>query len=93
MATTLKITAKNQVTFKKEYLQHLGIGTGDELEVFKLPGGELKIRAKQSRSKSARDFAGCMENVAGVHLSVEEINEVIADAAAEAGMTELEKKA
>ncbi|OSI25449.1 AbrB/MazE/SpoVT family DNA-binding domain-containing protein [Neisseria dumasiana] len=91
MATTLKITAKNQVTFKKEYLQHLGIGTGDELEVLKLPGGELRIRAKQNRLKSARDFAGCMENVAGVHLSVEEINEAIADAAAESGIAGLEK--
>lgn len=50
----------------------------------------LKIAAKnqvtlRSRVKPARDFAGCVENVAGVHLSVEEINEAIGDAAAEAG--------
>ncbi|KPN72653.1 AbrB/MazE/SpoVT family DNA-binding domain-containing protein [Neisseria sp. 83E34] len=94
MATTLKVTAKSQVTFKKEYLQHLGIGAGDELEVFKLPGGELKIRAKhkEGKIKSVRDFAGCMKNVSGAHLTVDQINEAIAESAASEGAIGLEKE-
>ncbi|WP_228068123.1 MULTISPECIES: AbrB/MazE/SpoVT family DNA-binding domain-containing protein [unclassified Neisseria] len=89
MATTLRLNSKSQVTFKQEFLHHLGISAGDEMEVYKLPNGELRIRAKAklAQTKSIREFAGRLKNEAGVHLSVEEINQAVAEAAvAGAGM-------
>jgi hypothetical protein len=35
---TLTVTARGQVTFRKEVLQHLGIGPGDKIELDLLPG-------------------------------------------------------
>lgn len=83
MATTLKLSSKSQVTFKQEFLQHLGIGAGDEMEVSKLPNGELRIKAKAkpAPTKSIREFAGRLKNPSGVHLSVEDINRAVAEAA------------
>lgn len=83
MATTLRLSSKSQVTFKQEFLQHLGIGAGDEMEVSKLPNGELRIRAKAkpAQSKSIREFAGRLKNHADVHLSVENMNRAVAEAA------------
>lgn len=90
MATTLKLSSKSQVTFKQEFLQHLGIGAGDEMEVSKLPNGELRIKAKKTHTpprQSIRAFAGRLKNRDGVHLSVEEIKQAAADAAVQgAGM-------
>lgn len=87
MATTLRLSSKSQVTFKQEFLQHLGIAAGDEMEVSKLPNGELRIKAKAKAvqpNKSIRAFAGRLKNPAGVHLSVEEINQAVAESAVQA---------
>lgn len=83
MATTLRLSSKSQVTFKQEFLQHLGIAAGDEMEVSKLPNGELRIRAKAkpAPAKSIREFAGRLKNPAGVHLSAEDISRAAAEAA------------
>lgn len=90
MATTLRLSSKSQVTFKQEFLQHLGIRAGDEMEVSKLPNGELRIKAKAKHTQSdagIRAFAGRLKNHAGVHLGVEEIKQAAADAAVQgAGM-------
>jgi antitoxin PrlF len=40
---TLTITARGQVTLKKELLQHMGIAPGEKLEVDMLPGGRLAL--------------------------------------------------
>jgi antitoxin PrlF len=42
---SLAVTAKGQVTLKRDLLQHLGIEPGERIEFEKLPGGELRIRA------------------------------------------------
>ena len=94
MGTVLRLTSKNQVTLKKEFLQHLGVTSGDQIDVSKLPNGELKIRAKKKaggKTKSFRDFAGCLKNEHEVHLSIEEINETIAHAGSNAGAEGLSK--
>ena len=39
--TTLTVTAKGQVTLKKDLLKHLGVQPGQRLEVDLLPGGGL----------------------------------------------------
>ncbi|ATD64954.1 AbrB/MazE/SpoVT family DNA-binding domain-containing protein [Neisseria weixii] len=86
MGTTLKLTAKNQITLRKEFLAHLGIGTGDKLEISKLPNGELKISAAK-KTRSFSDVAGLLARKGGRSFSIEEINESVADAYAAAGVS------
>ena len=42
---SLTVTAKGQVTLKRDLLQHLGIKPGERVDLEKLPGGELRVRA------------------------------------------------
>jgi antitoxin PrlF len=44
---SLTVTAKGQVTLKRDLLQHLGIKPGERVDFQKLPGGELRVRAGQ----------------------------------------------
>lgn len=46
--TTLTITSKGQVTFKKDLLKHLGFKPGDRLEGSLLPRGRLEVKAAPS---------------------------------------------
>lgn len=43
--TTLTITSKGQVTFKRDLLKHIGSKPGDRLDVSLLPGGRLEVKA------------------------------------------------
>lgn len=42
---SLAVTAKGQVTLKRDLLEHLGIEPGERIVFEKLPGGELRLRA------------------------------------------------
>ena len=42
---TLTITAKGQVTLRKELLRHLGVEPGQKIEVDTLPDGRVELRA------------------------------------------------
>jgi len=83
--TTLSVTARGQVTFRKEVLQHLGIKPGDKIDLHLLPDGRAELRAAQPKG-SFRELRGILKGKTnGVRLSIEEINEAIADAGARAG--------
>ena len=43
--TTLTVTARGQVTFRKDVLQHLGIRPGEKIELDKLPNGQVALKA------------------------------------------------
>jgi antitoxin PrlF len=45
LVASLTVTAKGQVTLKRDLLQHLGIKPGERVDFEKLPGGELRVRA------------------------------------------------
>ena len=45
MGTTLTVTAKGQVTLRKEVLRHLGVAPGQKVEMSLLPNGRLEVRA------------------------------------------------
>jgi antitoxin PrlF len=77
MTTTLTITTKGQITLRKEVLQHLGVGPGQKVEVDLLPNGRVELRAKPSGS--IEDFFGCAHQPGTNPLTIEEINEIIAD--------------
>ncbi|HRP11445.1 MAG TPA: AbrB/MazE/SpoVT family DNA-binding domain-containing protein [Terricaulis sp.] len=75
--TTLTITAKGQVTLRKELLEHLGVQPGQKVTVEKLPDGRVEVRAAR-KGDISRVF-GMLKNPHGVHMTIEEINEAIAD--------------
>jgi antitoxin PrlF len=75
--TTLTVTAKGQVTLKKELLQHLGVKPGQKIEVDLLPGGKLTIMPAQTAGDWEKAFgilAGKTDKVA----TIEEMNEATA---------------
>lgn len=74
---SLAVTAKGQVTLKRELLQHLGIEPGERVELEKLPGGELRIRAAR-RSGSIEGFIGRHAGKLQKPLSIEDMNDIIA---------------
>jgi len=74
--TALAVTAKGQVTLKRDLLQHLGIQPGQRLEFEKLPQGELRIKAARPRG-SIDHFIGRFAGRVGKPISIEEMNEII----------------
>ena len=74
--STLTITAKGQVTLKKDVLEHLGVAPGEKLSVEKLPDGRVEVRAAPKGKIS--DLFGMFDNN-GVHLTIDQINDAIAD--------------
>ncbi len=42
---TFKVTAKGQVTFRRDVLQHLRIHPGQQIELVKLPNGRIVLSA------------------------------------------------
>lgn len=80
--TTLTVTARGQVTFKKEVLQHLDIRPGDKIEVALLPGGRAELKATRPKGsfQSLHGFLKGKTN--GQVLSIDQINEAIAEAGA-----------
>ncbi|MEQ1526431.1 MAG: AbrB/MazE/SpoVT family DNA-binding domain-containing protein [Gallionella sp.] len=75
--TTLTVTTRGQVTFRKDVLQHLGIKPGDQIEFYKLPGGELQVRAARP-SGSIKGFVGLLAGSTSKVMSIEEMNEITA---------------
>ena len=53
MTITVTVTAKGQVTLRKEVLKHLGAKPGDRLDVELLPSGRIEARAKPARPVSS----------------------------------------
>jgi bifunctional DNA-binding transcriptional regulator/antitoxin component of YhaV-PrlF toxin-antitoxin module len=83
--TTLTVTARGQVTFRKDVLKHLGIGPGGKIRLDLLPDGRAELKADQTTG-SWRDLSGMLKGKGnGARLSIEELNDAIADAAASAG--------
>lgn len=76
--TTLTITSKGQVTLRKDVLEHLGVRPGDKIEVEKLPNGGVRVSATQKSGKFS-DLSGVLKRPGQPVLSIEEMNEVIAD--------------
>ena len=72
--TALTITAKGQITLRRELLQYLGIAPGQQVEVHKQANGVLTLQAKAPQGLEA--FSGCLPPPPKA-LSVEEMNTII----------------
>jgi len=77
--TTLTITAKGQVTLKKELLRHLGAAPGQKIEVETLPGGAVVLRLARQKTGKISDVFGMFHDPARKPVSIEEMNETIAE--------------
>jgi bifunctional DNA-binding transcriptional regulator/antitoxin component of YhaV-PrlF toxin-antitoxin module len=71
--TTLTVTARGQVTFRKEVLQHLGIKPGEKIELDLLPDGRGVLKAARQTGTIA-DFIGVLAGQAKKVATVDEIN-------------------
>jgi bifunctional DNA-binding transcriptional regulator/antitoxin component of YhaV-PrlF toxin-antitoxin module len=75
--TTLTVTARGQVTFRKDVLHHLGIRPGDKIELDLLPDGRGVLQAAR-RPATIDGFVGLLANRTTKVASLEEINEAAA---------------
>jgi bifunctional DNA-binding transcriptional regulator/antitoxin component of YhaV-PrlF toxin-antitoxin module len=76
--TTLSITARGQVTFRKKVLQHLGIKPGEKIELDLLPDGRGVIRAARPGG-TIDDFIGLLAGKTNKVATIEELNEAAAE--------------
>lgn len=74
---TLKVTAKGQVTLRKDLLNHLGVRPGETVSVNKLPGGAVEVRAVRPGGPISAVF-NLLKRKGQRRLSVEQINEIAA---------------
>lgn len=75
--TTLTITVRGQVTFRKDVLQHLGIEPGGKIELDKLPDGRVALKAARPAGKIDR-FLGLLASRTKKVATLDEINEAAA---------------
>jgi bifunctional DNA-binding transcriptional regulator/antitoxin component of YhaV-PrlF toxin-antitoxin module len=88
--TTLTVTARGQITFRKDVLKHLGIQPGGKITLDLLPDGRAELKADQPRG-SWRALHGRLKGKgAPVRLSIDDINDEIAKAGAAAGLSGLD---
>ena len=71
--TTLTVTARGQVTFRKDVLQHLGIKPGEKIELDLLPDGRGVLKAARQTGTVA-GFVGLLAGRTKKVATIEEIN-------------------
>ena len=70
---TLTVTARGQVTIRKEVLQHLGIRPGDKIELDLLPGGRGILKAARPAG-TIKGFVGVLAGRTKRVASIDDIN-------------------
>jgi len=77
--STLTVTAKGQVTLRKDILSHLGVQPGETITVNKLPDGAIEVRAARPTGKISDAFGLLKHRGKKRHLSIEEIRRIAAE--------------
>jgi AbrB family looped-hinge helix DNA binding protein len=75
--STLTVTAKGQVTLRKDLLKHLGVRPGEKITVDKLPDGRIEVKAVRPTGKIS-DVFNFLKRENGPSLSIEEMNRIAA---------------
>jgi AbrB family looped-hinge helix DNA binding protein len=75
--STLTVTAKGQVTLRKDLLEHLGVHPGEKITVDKLPDGRIEVKAARPSGRIS-DVFNFLKKKKGPSLSIEEINKIAA---------------
>ena len=73
--STLTVTAKGQITLRKDLLKHLGAQPGEKIIVDKLPDGRIEIKASRPKGKIS-DVFDFLKQENGPSLSIEQINKI-----------------
>jgi antitoxin component of MazEF toxin-antitoxin module len=83
----LMLTARGQFTFNKSLMEHLGVTAGEKVSIKKLPGGKLEIEAKRNKMSPQTLLKTLRATIkTDIKLSIDEINDVIAQGHVDAGM-------
>ena len=77
--TMLTVTAKGQVTLRKDLLMHLGVQPGEKIAVDKLPDGRLEVKAARPGGRIS-DVFNVLKRDGAPSLSIAEINRIAAEA-------------
>ncbi|MEY2336586.1 AbrB/MazE/SpoVT family DNA-binding domain-containing protein [Acidithiobacillus ferrianus] len=77
--STLTVTAKGQVTLRRDVLRHLGVHPGEKITVDKLPDGRISVQAARPMGQIS-DVFNYLKRESGPSLSIEEINNLTAQA-------------
>ncbi|MGC9217682.1 AbrB/MazE/SpoVT family DNA-binding domain-containing protein [Acidithiobacillus sp.] len=77
--STLTVTAKGQVTLPRDVLRYLGVHPGEKITVDKLPDGRISVQAARPTGQIS-DVFNCLKREIGPSLSIEEINNLTAQA-------------
>ncbi len=75
--TKLTVTARGQVTFRKEVMRHLGVKPGGKIELDLLPDGQGIIRAARPTG-SIHGFFGLLAGKTKKVATIEEMNKAAA---------------
>jgi AbrB family looped-hinge helix DNA binding protein len=75
---TLTVTAKGQVTLRKDLLEHLGVHPGEKITVDKLPDGRIEVKAARPTGRISDAFGFLRAKRKGRTLSIEKMNEIVA---------------
>jgi bifunctional DNA-binding transcriptional regulator/antitoxin component of YhaV-PrlF toxin-antitoxin module len=75
--TTLTVTARGQVTFRKDVLQHLGVRPGEKIELQKLPDGRVALKAARPAG-TIDGFVGLLAGKSKKVATIEEIDDAAA---------------
>jgi AbrB family looped-hinge helix DNA binding protein len=73
--TTLTVTAKRQITLRKDLLKHLGVHPGEKVTVDKLPDGRIEVKAARPIGKISDAF-NFLKKEGGPSLSIEEMSRI-----------------
>lgn len=73
--STLKITSKGQVTFRKEVLARLGVSPGDRVTVELVGPRRMELRPA-ARGAKLDAFVGCLKKAGTRPLSIEEMKKI-----------------
>jgi antitoxin PrlF len=84
---TATMTSKGQITVPKEVRDDLNLVPGSKVMFVKLRGGQYRLIA---RTGHVNDFIGMLHDSEQRPLTIDEINEAIADGGAASGMRGLE---
>ena len=75
---TLTVTAKGQVTLRKDLLAHLGVHPGEKISVDKLPDGRIEVKAAGPTGTIA-DVFNLLKRDSQPTLSIEDMNRIAAE--------------
>jgi AbrB family looped-hinge helix DNA binding protein len=74
---TLTVTAKGQVTLRKDLLEHIGVHPGEKIAVEKLPDGRIEVKAAPPTGRIS-DVFNLLKRKRGPSLTLEEMNRIAA---------------